>query len=71
MTTETMTPVGASGGAPARSRRVVTSRVLIVAALGLAVLSLVRIYTGATDLTSTGAVGAALAAAVPIGLACS
>lgn len=40
---------------------------IIVASL--AVLSLVRIYSGATNLTSAGAVEAAIAAAVPIALA--
>jgi simple sugar transport system permease protein len=43
--------------------------VLILVALGLVAISAVRAITGATDLTSTGAISAALAAAVPIGLA--
>jgi simple sugar transport system permease protein len=54
---------------PVKRRKLTTPRVLILVALGLVVLSAVRIITGADDLTSAGATGAALAAAVPIGLA--
>lgn len=39
------------------------------ALLGVAVLSLVRVYTGSNDLTSVGTAGAALLLAVPIALA--
>ena len=63
------TPGGQPGATPARTRKVTTPLVLVLIAVGLMVLSLVRIITGADDLTSAGAVGAALAAAVPIGLA--
>jgi ABC-type uncharacterized transport system permease subunit len=42
---------------------------LALAVLGLAVVSAVRVLTGADDLTSAGTVGAALSAAVPIALA--
>jgi len=63
------TPGGQPGAAPAKTRKLTTPLVLVLIAAGLIVLSLVRVFTGADDLTSAGAVGAALAAAVPIGLA--
>jgi len=44
-------------------------RWLGVAAAGIAVVSLVRIWTGATNLDSSGAIQAAITAAVPIALA--
>jgi simple sugar transport system permease protein len=62
-------PGGASPGAPLRSRRLSWPVLLLLAAGGLVALSAVRVLTGADDLTSSGAVGAALQAAVPIGLA--
>jgi ABC-type uncharacterized transport system permease subunit len=55
--------------AVANTRKRNTPRVLIVIALGIIVLSAVRVFTGADDITSGGAISAALAAAVPIGLA--
>ena len=42
---------------------------LLAAAAGLLLLSIVRVVTGADDLTSSGTFGAALSLAVPIGLA--
>jgi simple sugar transport system permease protein len=45
------------------------SRALLFAAALLALLSLVRVITGADDITSSGTVGASLRLAVPIGLA--
>lgn len=60
---------GGSPAAPARSRRLSLGWILILVAVGLVVLSAVRVITGADDLTSGGAINAALAAAVPIGLA--
>ncbi len=71
MSTETLVgpPLGGVPGGPAKPRRLVSARVLIIIAIGLCVLAAVRVLTGADDLTSGGAVGAALAAAVPIGLA--
>jgi simple sugar transport system permease protein len=42
---------------------------LAIIAIGLAVVSAVRLFAGATNLTSAGAVEAAIAAAVPIALA--
>ncbi len=55
---------------PAKPRRLVSARVLHPhRRRPRACSSAVRVFTGADDLTSAGAVGAALAAAVPIGLA--
>lgn len=56
--------------APARRRRRLTLPVILlgIAAL-LALVSLVRLITGAGDITSSGTTGAALRLAVPIGLA--
>ncbi|MEO7125158.1 MAG: ABC transporter permease, partial [Nakamurella sp.] len=42
---------------------------LAIIAAGLAVVSVIRMFSGATNLTSAGAVEAAIAAAVPIALA--
>jgi simple sugar transport system permease protein len=58
----------ALSGAP-RSRRMSRSVLLLLVAGGLVALAAVRAVTGANDLTSNGAVRAALQAAVPIGLA--
>jgi simple sugar transport system permease protein len=44
-------------------------RVLLIAAVGLVVISLTRIISGATDMSSSGALAAALALAAPIALA--
>ncbi len=44
-------------------------RVVLVAVLLVAAMSLIRTLTGAGDLTSSGTIGAALGLAVPIGLA--
>ena len=51
-------------------RKGVRPRTLLLGALGLLVLmSLVRVVSGASDITSSGTAGAALRLAVPIGLA--
>jgi len=42
---------------------------LAILAAGLAVISVVRLFSGATDLTSSGAIQTAIASAVPIALA--
>ncbi|MFL6145832.1 MAG: ABC transporter permease [Labedaea sp.] len=55
--------------APRRQRRIRPSWYLIASLVALAVVSLVRVLTGATDLTSSGTMGAALTAAVPLALA--
>lgn len=55
--------------AVARRRPRNTPLILIAIALGIIVLSAVRVFTGADDITSGGAISAALSAAVPIGLA--
>jgi simple sugar transport system permease protein len=41
----------------------------VIVAAGLAVISLIRLFSGATDLTSPGAIQTAIASAVPIALA--
>jgi general nucleoside transport system permease protein len=55
--------------APARRKRISPVTYLIIAVLAFLVLAAVRTFTGATDLTSSGTVAAALTAAVPIALA--
>lgn len=56
--------------AAARPRRRIRPAWILLALLGaFAVVALVRVWTGATDLTSRGTVQAALTAAVPIALA--
>jgi simple sugar transport system permease protein len=60
------TPVAAP---PPRGRRFSLPVLLLAVAGGLLALAAVRVLTGANDLTSSGAVRAAVQAAVPIGLA--
>ena len=55
--------------APVARRRISPVAYLGLAAAILAVVSAVRVFTGAQDLTSSGTVAAALTAAVPIALA--
>jgi general nucleoside transport system permease protein len=56
--------------APARRRRRLTLPVVLLGIAGLLVLvSIVRLITGANDVTSSGTTGAALRLAVPIGMA--
>jgi len=57
-----------AGGAP-RGRRFSVAKLLLVIAGGFVALAAVRTFTGADDLTSNGAIRAALQSAVPIGLA--
>ena len=62
--------VGARVAPPRRSRRRVTLPVVLLAVAGaLVALSAVRVLTGAGDISSSGTLSAALALAVPIGLA--
>jgi simple sugar transport system permease protein len=61
-------PAAAPGG-KSRGRRLTLPRLLIIISLGLIGLSLVHLLTGADDVTSSGAMQAALESAVPIGLA--
>ncbi|HEV7896645.1 MAG TPA: ABC transporter permease [Planosporangium sp.] len=71
MTTDTVlasTPA-APAAPPPRSRRFSLPVLLLVIAGGLLALAAVRAFTGADDLTSSGAVRAALQSAIPIGLA--
>jgi general nucleoside transport system permease protein len=63
-------PQTPEGTAPSRRRRTATpARILLFVAGGLVLLSVVRLVTGADDLSSSGTVGASLRLAVPIGLA--
>jgi simple sugar transport system permease protein len=67
---DVLTPTpGAAAAPPARGRRFSLPLLLLVVAGGLVALAAVRAITGANDLTSSGAVRAALQSAVPIGLA--
>jgi general nucleoside transport system permease protein len=61
--------VGVETEAAPRARRLSPGRILLGVAALLVLLSLIRVLTGADDLTSSGQVQAALALAVPIGLA--
>ena len=55
--------------APVRRKRIAPVTYLIIAVIAFVVLSAVRFFTDATDLTSSGTIAAALTAAVPIALA--
>jgi ABC-type uncharacterized transport system permease subunit len=70
VSTDAMLSTAASGeaGRP-RSRRMSTPRILLIIAGVLVGLSLVHLLTGADDVTSQGAIQAALQAAIPLGLA--
>jgi ABC-type uncharacterized transport system permease subunit len=70
MTAETvLTPTPAAAGPPKKGRALSLPVLLLIAAAGLVLLAAVRAVTGANDITSSGAVRAALQSAVPIGLA--
>ena len=62
------TPAAAPGGKP-RGRRLSLPKVLLIIAGALVGLAIVHALTGADDVTSKGAIQAALESAVPIGLA--
>ncbi|MFI7588263.1 ABC transporter permease [Spongisporangium articulatum] len=66
VTTATSAPGPAPAAPVSRARRY---RLLLFVALGLVVLSAVRVIAGANDLTSSGTISAALGLAVPIGMA--
>ncbi|MCZ7458418.1 ABC transporter permease [Streptomyces sp. WMMC940] len=68
MTTTTAVPAGAAPIKRAR-RTLSVPMILLIIAGGLALFSLVRVISGADDLTSVGQVSGALQLAVPIGLA--
>ncbi|MBT2507270.1 ABC transporter permease [Streptomyces sp. ISL-98] len=68
MSTSTVSAVSAAPKKSAR-RKLSTPVVLLIIAGGLALVSLVRIISGADDLTSVGQVSGALQLAIPIGLA--
>ena len=62
--------VASAPAAPARRRRRMSlPALLLVIAGGIVAVALIRVITGADDLTSSGTVGAALRLAVPIGMA--
>ncbi|HEU5109468.1 MAG TPA: hypothetical protein VFT95_13075, partial [Micromonosporaceae bacterium] len=61
--------VGVETAPPTRRRRIRPSWYLVAALGAMAIISLVRVLTGATDLTSSGTMEAALTAAVPLALA--
>ncbi|MFI5906584.1 ABC transporter permease [Dactylosporangium sp. NPDC051541] len=69
MSTDAMLSEVTAGPVAPRKRRLSTARILLIVAGVLLGLSLVHLFTGADDVTSQGAIQAALQAAVPIGLA--
>ena len=71
MTADTIlsTSPAASPGGKSRGRRLTLPRLLIIISIGLVGLALVHLLTGADDVSSSGAIQAALESAVPIGLA--
>ena len=72
MTADTVlasTPAAPSAVPPPRGRRLRWPVLLLAVAGGLVALAAVRTVTGANDITSSGAMRAALESAVPIGLA--
>lgn len=68
MSTSTV-PATSAAPTPAGRRKLTLPWILLIIAGGLALLSLVRVISGADDLTSVGQVSGALQLAVPIGLA--
>ncbi|MET9513244.1 ABC transporter permease [Streptomyces flavidovirens] len=68
MSTSTVSAVSAAPKKSAR-RKLSVPVILLIIAGGLALVSLVRIISGADDLTSVGQVSGALQLAIPIGLA--
>ncbi|WP_254711745.1 ABC transporter permease [Streptomyces sp. TRM64462] len=69
---ESTSTVTASATAPRKGgghRKLTLPVILLIIAAGLALFSLVRVVSGANDLTSVGQVSGALQLAVPIGLA--
>ncbi|MCP9957600.1 MULTISPECIES: ABC transporter permease [Streptomyces] len=67
--TSTVTPAATAPRKGGGRRRPSLPVVLLIVAAGLALFSLVRVVSGADDLTSVGQVSGALQLAVPIGLA--
>jgi general nucleoside transport system permease protein len=62
-------PAGAAPVSAPKGRRISARTLLLVVTAGFLALSATRVLTGANDLTSGGAIRAAVQAAVPIGLA--
>lgn len=69
LTARTANGTAGEGSKPAARRRLSYPVVLLIIAGGLVALSLLRLVTGADQVTSSGQFSSALAAAVPIGLA--
>ncbi|MEV8534954.1 ABC transporter permease [Streptomyces sp. NPDC051211] len=70
MSTHTASATGAAPKTPGNGRKKLTLPwILLIIAGGLALVSLVRVISGADDLTSVGQVSGALQLAIPIGLA--
>jgi general nucleoside transport system permease protein len=70
MSTVGLGSVAAVEKAPVRRRRRLSlPRVLLIIAGGIVAIAIIRVITGANDITSSGTTGAALRLAVPIGLA--
>jgi ABC-type uncharacterized transport system permease subunit len=69
VSTDAMLSAAAAGTTAPKRRKLGTARILLIIAGTLIGLSLVHLLTGADDVTSQGAIQAALQAAVPIGLA--
>jgi simple sugar transport system permease protein len=67
--TSTVTPAATAPRKGGGRRRLSLPVILLIIAAGLALFSLVRVVSGANDLTSVGQVSGALQLAVPIGLA--
>jgi simple sugar transport system permease protein len=67
--TSTVSPAGTAPKKGGGRRKLSLPVILLIIAGGLALFSLVRVISGANDLTSVGQVSGALQLAVPIGLA--
>ncbi|MFJ6568058.1 ABC transporter permease [Streptomyces sp. NPDC091292] len=67
--TDTPPPAAPKADRSAKGSRWTLSRILLLVAGALVLISAVRVITGADQLTSAGQIGAALGLAVPIGLA--
>ncbi|MFG2618309.1 ABC transporter permease [Streptomyces sp. NPDC048507] len=69
MSTSTVPAKNAAPQKPAGRKKLTLPVIMLIIAGGLALVSLVRVISGADDLTSVGQVSGALSLAVPIGLA--
>ncbi|MET9321237.1 ABC transporter permease [Streptomyces sp. NPDC003038] len=69
MSTSTVSATNAAPKKPGGRKKLTLPWIMLIIAGGLALVSLVRVISGADDLTSVGQVSGALSLAVPIGLA--